>query len=65
MPSNNLKECLSKKYQYESYAASKRAAKRKNATKWATKTGKKLRSYKCSFCEGWHHTTKALEVTNE
>ena len=47
-------ECTGKKF-YLTYRAAKAAAKRKNSQ---NRFDKLLRSYKCSYCQIWHHTTK-------
>lgn len=46
-------ECTGKKT-FNRYNTAKRAAQRRNMRedyKWT-------RSYKCTYCTGWHHTTK-------
>lgn len=48
--------CMDKKA-FWSYAAGKRAAKRRGEV-----YGDRPRTYKCDNCELWHHTTKPLKA---
>ena len=50
-------ECTGKKF-YLTRGSAKRAAKRKNANNLYTGY---LRSYECTYCKVWHHTTKPLK----